>query len=90
MYEIFFTDEAVEQLFFKIDKSERIKIYKKIKKLKNLKKRRHLKFGLSFFVEEMGQYRVVYENIEEKKIININFIGNHKDYEKFLGSLLQT
>lgn len=85
MYSLFFKYDCIEELFYRIDKSDQIKIHKKIKQLKNIKKRRHLKHGKNFFVEEAGQYRIIYEVFEDKKRIEIIFIGDHKDYEKFLG-----
>ena len=48
------------------------------------KKRRHLKYGEPFFVDEVGQYRIVYEINNEEIVILVLFIGKHKDYENYL------
>jgi len=36
---------------------------------------------MSFFVEEVGQYRLGYKVDENIKIITIYFVGKHKDYD---------
>ncbi len=68
--------------YSKLDKSGKEKIWKKIQQLKSREKKgRHLKHGTPYFVEEMGQYRVCYE--EEGDLRTIMFAGNHKQYEKW-------
>ena len=84
-YNLKFTHKAKEQ-YEKLDKSVRHICDKKILQLKDKdKKRRHLRFGESYFVEEVGQFRIVYEIIEEDILILILFIGKHKKYDDFLG-----
>ncbi|MFA5382536.1 MAG: hypothetical protein WC356_05170 [Candidatus Micrarchaeia archaeon] len=70
--------------YSKMDNSQRIPIAKKIKKLKQKKKTRHLHYGLQFSVDEVNQYRIVYKIFEKEKFVRIYFIGNHKQYEKWL------
>ncbi len=72
----------------KLDASIKLKIKKKILQLKKQnKKRRHLRFGVPYFVEEIGQYRVIYNLDEIKKEITILFLGKHKNYENYLKKL---
>ena len=47
---------------------------------------RHEKHGLDFFVDEINQYRVLFTSDEKSKIRRFYFIGDHKEYEKFLGT----
>ncbi|MDO8554541.1 MAG: hypothetical protein Q7S22_07065 [Candidatus Micrarchaeota archaeon] len=47
---------------------------------------RHEKHGLDYFVDEIGQYRVLFTSEETSKIRRFYFIGDHKEYEKFLGT----
>jgi len=74
-------------LLGKFDNSVQNRIYKTLEKLKSPKQRRHLKLGTPFFVEESGQYRIVYELYEDKKIVELLFVGTHKDYEKYYKKL---
>jgi mRNA-degrading endonuclease HigB of HigAB toxin-antitoxin module len=43
--------------------------------------KRHL-MRSSFFVDEVGQYRLVYRIFEENKV-RFYFVGAHKEYEKW-------
>jgi hypothetical protein len=43
--------------------------------------RRHMEYGLDFFVIEVGQYIIVYTCEGKQK--TIYFVGNPKDYEKW-------
>jgi mRNA-degrading endonuclease HigB of HigAB toxin-antitoxin module len=40
---------------------------------------------LAFFVDEVGQYRIVYRVLEETKHVRFYFVGTHKEYEKWYG-----
>lgn len=42
---------------------------------------RHLKFGLDYFVAEIGQYRIIFKEQENSR--DIYFVGNHKQYEEW-------
>jgi len=46
---------------------------------------RHAKYGVEFFMDEIGQYRVCFVSNENSKIRRFYFIGKHKEYEKFIG-----
>lgn len=64
------------------DIKERVK--KKLIQLKYLPAR-HLQYGLEYFVKEVGQYRIAFKTVENKKIRRFYFVGDHKEYEKFIG-----
>lgn len=71
--------------FWKLDKSMRDRVWKKIQQLKLIPHSRHLKQGLDYFVSEVGQYRIAYKINEDKKTKILYFVGDHKEYEKWLG-----
>lgn len=84
LFRLLFTSISAKQ-YKKLDGSTKIRIKKKLILLKESdKKRRHLHFGLPFYVEEVGQFRIVYKFDKLEKKIVILFIGKHKDYERFL------
>jgi mRNA-degrading endonuclease RelE of RelBE toxin-antitoxin system len=68
------------------DKGVQQRISKKIKQLKSESSSRHLRYGLPFFVEQVGGYRIVFETNEEQRKKTILFIGSHKQYEKWYSS----
>ena len=71
--------------YSQLDESIRKRIAKKVAQLIREQKFRHLKFGLEHCVVEVGQYRVCFiENTQEKKRIFV-FVGDHKEYEKWIG-----
>ncbi len=45
---------------------------------------RHAKFGVPYFVDEIGQYRVCFKSDEHAKTRRFYFIGDHKAYERWL------
>lgn len=47
---------------------------------------RHSRHGLGYFVDEMGQYRVCFVSDENEETRTFYFIGDHKEYEKFIGT----
>jgi len=67
--------------YSKMDKTEQLRIWKKIQQLKALAKARHMKKGLPYYVVETGQYRICFK--EEGKKRTIHFAGNHKQYKKW-------
>ncbi len=71
--------------FNDLDHSVQIPIWKKINQLKTLQSARHLERGLPYFVVEVGQYRICFEQIDD--IRTIVFVGNHKQYEKWYSSI---
>lgn len=46
---------------------------------------RHEKHAVEYFVDEISQYRVLFTSNENSKVRRFYFIGDHKEYEKFLG-----
>ena len=87
MRNIIFSD-SFRNNFVHLDKPIQKRILKKLEQLKNPEKiSRHLKRNTRFFVEEIGQFRIVFEFIASQKIILI-FVGTHKEYEKFFRNLL--
>jgi mRNA-degrading endonuclease RelE of RelBE toxin-antitoxin system len=82
IYDIIFADNW-ERYFSALDNSIKRKILHKIEQMKEKPPGRHLRFGADFFVEEMGQYRILYAVDGNLKVIY--FAGTHKDYEKYIG-----
>lgn len=83
LFTIFLEDEALEQIG-SLDNSVRIRLLKKLKQMETKDVGRHLEKGLPFFVEEIGQYRIAYvlkQEIRQKRVV---FVGDHKEYEKWL------
>ena len=76
-------DEKWPECFEKIDNTVKERVAKKIRKILEFPKKRHLKKGARFFVDEIGQNRIVYRVFEENKEVRFYFIGNHKEYEKW-------
>ena len=74
-----------EKCFEKLDKGMRRRVWKKIQQLKIQTHSRHLKQGLNFFVSEVGQYRIAYKIDGQRKVKVVHFVGDHKEYEKWLG-----
>ncbi|MCX6777880.1 MAG: hypothetical protein NT157_03260 [Candidatus Micrarchaeota archaeon] len=69
--------------FRNFDKSVQLRITKKVLQLAGPLSGRHLRFGLPFFVEEVGSYRIVFEIFESERKKRIVFVGNHKQYVKW-------
>jgi hypothetical protein len=59
-----------------------MRVVKKIKKILEFLKKIHLGGKANFFVDEVGQNRILYRIFEEKEV-RLYFVGNHKDYEKW-------
>ena len=74
-----------ESCFEKLDKGIRERVWKKIQQLKVLPQSRHLRQGFDFFVSEVGQYRIAYKVDEQRKVKVVHFVGDHKEYDKWLG-----
>ncbi len=64
------------------DKSIRIQILKKLQQMKQPLSGRGL-HGSHILVEEVGQYRIAFEQDEQNRIKFIHFIGSHKQYEEW-------
>ena len=84
MYTLDF-DEKWHEYFDRLDKVIKERVRKKIRLLKHSLEGRHLKFGVNCFVLEIGQHRVCYKIDEQKKVKFILFVGDHKEYEKWIG-----
>ncbi|MFH1246938.1 MAG: hypothetical protein V1644_01025 [Candidatus Micrarchaeota archaeon] len=82
---VFLESDAEEQLD-KLDNSVRIRILKKLKQMEIKDEARHLEKGLPYFVEEVGQYRIAFILKSETSEKQIVFIGDHKEYEKWIRS----
>ncbi len=54
---------------------------KKIKNILLYPEKRHL-MRSSFFVDEVGQYRIIYRVSDETRV-RFYFVGTHKEYEKW-------
>lgn len=75
--------EDAKKQILELDFSIREQILKRIKRMESGPAGRHLKYGLPYCIEEIGQYRIAYTSNEQSKEKIIYFVGNHKDYEKW-------
>jgi mRNA-degrading endonuclease RelE of RelBE toxin-antitoxin system len=82
VWEITF-DEDWEKYWEQLPREQHQRITKKLLELKEEKKFRHLKLGKPHFVIEIGQYRVCFT--EDGNTRRLMFVGDHKEYEKWLG-----
>ncbi len=83
-------DEDARKRFLALDNSVRAVIAKKLLQLERDDLRsRHLKHGAPVFIEEVGQYRIVFEKRETKKQKLVVFVGNHKQYKEWYASFFQ-
>ena len=78
-------DQDWPEYFQKLGNDIKIRIAKKIGKIINNPNKRHLK-NSSFFVDEIGQYRITYMVFEDAKKIRFYFVGTHKEYERWYKS----
>ncbi|MEW6329799.1 MAG: hypothetical protein AB1468_06850 [Candidatus Micrarchaeota archaeon] len=72
-----------DEHFKDFDKAVQLRIMKKIFQLQQPLGSRHLKHGLPYFVEEIAGYRIIFKIFEDRKLKRIEFVGNHKQYEKW-------
>ncbi|MFA6329312.1 MAG: hypothetical protein WCX64_01345 [Candidatus Micrarchaeia archaeon] len=79
--------ETVTRKLLKMDNAIRERLIKEIARMRFSDLGRHMKHGLDFFVEEAGQYRIVFRCIDHEK--RIHFVGNHKEYEKWYRKAMQ-
>ena len=84
MYEIKF-HPSWDIYFSKLDSTMKKRVMKKILQLQYDIPSRHLKQGLPYFVVEVGQYRLCFSIDEKSKTKTLYFVGDHKEYEKWLG-----
>lgn len=80
MYTAYFNETWPEH-FKRLDDSIKERVTKKIKKILEHPDKRHL-MRSAFFVDEIGQFRIVYMVFEEANAVVFYFIGTHKQYER--------
>ena len=69
----------------KMDRSQLVLFGKHIDKIADNLARRHMKHGLPYFVDEVGQGRIVYQVVNDT-IFVLRCFASHKDYEKWYKS----
>ncbi|MFH1588448.1 MAG: type II toxin-antitoxin system RelE/ParE family toxin [Candidatus Diapherotrites archaeon] len=78
-----FYDEDWPKYFSKLDNTLKERVVKKISKIIEFPKKRHLGKKAKFFVDEIGQHRIIYRVFDETNEIRFYFVGSHKEYEKW-------
>ncbi len=73
-------DQDWPKYFQHLENGIKARISKKIWKILNYPNKRHLKKS-QFFVDEVGQYRILYMVFEETRKVRFYFVGTHKEYE---------
>ena len=76
-------DEDWPKYFNGLDSAIKERIAKKIQKIIEFPKKRHLSQKAKFFVDEVGQHRILYRVFNETNEVRFYFVGNHKEYEKW-------
>ncbi len=84
MYKIELHDNW-EKYYVRLPPDIQKRVWKKVQQIKQGLPGRHLNLGVDYFVEEVGQYRICYKSFEDTQVRRFYFVGNHKDYEKWLG-----
>jgi len=83
--EIIITEKAENELL-SLDKKLQKYFKKNINKLPGFQKRKHMKFGMPFFVKRISkQARLIY-NLREGKIYVLRCFKTHKEYDKWYKS----
>ncbi|HZX20431.1 MAG TPA: hypothetical protein VFF13_05440 [archaeon] len=82
MYEPTF-DPHWKNYYDKLTNELKERVAKKLKKILEFPKKRHMKKSAKFFVDEIGQNRIVYRVFEENNEVRFYFVGNHKEYENW-------
>lgn len=77
--------EKAEKELDSMDKPQRELFIKHIEKIAAMPPRRHMKFGLPFQIDEVGQGRIVY-HIESDALYVLHCFPIHKEYEKWYTS----
>lgn len=80
-------DQDWADYFQLLDSALKERVAKKIGKILNYPTKRHLKRSL-FFVDEVGQYRIIYRVFEEDNLVRFYFVGDHKEHERWYKSSL--
>ncbi|MEW6294808.1 MAG: hypothetical protein AB1467_00750 [Candidatus Diapherotrites archaeon] len=76
-------DEDWPKYFNDLDNTVKERVAKKIQKILEFPKKRHLGQKAKFFVDEVGQCRILYRVFDETNEVRFYFVGNHKEYEKW-------
>lgn len=77
-------DEDWPKFFGSLDNGIKERVARKIGKILGFpKKRRHLGQGASFFVDDVGQYRILYRVFDGIGEVRFYFVGKHKEYENW-------
>jgi mRNA-degrading endonuclease RelE of RelBE toxin-antitoxin system len=79
--EINLSEQAVDDLD-RMDNTSYQFFIKHLDKIAQMPPRRHLKYGIPFHVDEVGQGRIIYQ-ITEDTLFIIRCFTDHKDYEKW-------
>lgn len=77
-------EKAVEDLDG-MDNGQRDFFLKHINKIAVMPPRRHMKYGIPYHVEEVGQGRLIYD-MEDEVLTVIRCFSTHKEYEKWFRS----
>ena len=75
-------DEEWQKYFDKLDFDIQERVIKKIDKILEFPEKRHLR-KTNYFVDEVGQYRIIYRVFMEKNEVYFYLVLDHKDYEKW-------
>ena len=76
-------DEDWPKYFDWLDNTVKERVAKKIIKILEFPKKRHLGQNAKFFVDEIGQHRILYRVFDEADEVRFYFVGDHKEYEKW-------
>jgi len=82
----FSVNEGWDDFFNLLPKNIQLQVIKKINNICEYPQKRHLKGKASYFVGEVGQYRIIYKIFESNCEVRFYFVGDHKDYEKWYKS----
>lgn len=86
MDRVIFKDKALKELK-KMGRSDQVLFHKHVKKIMEIGPRRHLSYGVSAFVEEVGQGRIAYKwDDEDETLYILRCFADHKEYEKWYNS----
>jgi len=77
-------DEKWDLYFQDLSPDIQARPLKKLDRIREGLPGRHLRHGLPFFVEEVGQYRICYTQDEASRTRKIYFAGDHKQYGRWL------
>ena len=82
MYTATYDETEWTYWFGKLGPDIKERAVKKIAKIVESPYKRHLRGGARFFVDEIGQHRIVYRIFEQTLQVKFYFIGTHKEYER--------